>query len=153
MPSLACLFDHLIGRCEQRCRDCYSESFCGPHVEPQFDLSWLLDRQIGGIGSPQNSLHVVSRPDQKFLPWRTVREKAAESDDWWESRKERNMLVLGKSGNPVAKIHVCCILEQMNHLRLCSCKRCKRAVYFFRQAQRDGTNRHPHRARTGYETL
>jgi hypothetical protein len=38
--------DHLVGPCEQYRRYIQADRFCGLEVDDQFELGWLLDRQV-----------------------------------------------------------------------------------------------------------
>jgi hypothetical protein len=47
----ACLFDHLVGAGEERRWHSNAKRIGGFHIDDQLETSWLLDRQIGGLGA------------------------------------------------------------------------------------------------------
>src|SRR5258708_17333542 len=47
----ACLFDHLVGAGEERRWHSNAKRLGGFHIDDQLETSWLLDRQIGGLGA------------------------------------------------------------------------------------------------------
>src|SRR5215207_6430858 len=52
------LLDHLIGACEERGRDREPERLGGLEVDDKLELGRLLDREIGGLGTPQDPVDV-----------------------------------------------------------------------------------------------
>ena len=52
---------YLIRPQQQRGRDGEAESFGGFEVDDQFELGWLLDGQVGGLGALEDFVHVAAR--------------------------------------------------------------------------------------------
>ena len=51
--------DHLIRPVQHRLRDCDADLFRGLEIEHEFELHRLLHGKIGGLGSLQDSVHVI----------------------------------------------------------------------------------------------
>ena len=56
------LFNHLVRPLQERRRDRQAESLGDLEVDHEFERSGLLDRQIGGLGAPENLVDVASGP-------------------------------------------------------------------------------------------
>src|SRR5260370_1239112 len=52
--------DHLIRPLQQRRRDRQAEGLRGLEVDDQLELRGLLDREVGGLGAPENLVDVAS---------------------------------------------------------------------------------------------
>jgi hypothetical protein len=59
MYANAPLFDHLIGANEGHWGNGDANCSCSPEVQDQFELSRLLDRQVGGLCSFCDTSHIV----------------------------------------------------------------------------------------------
>src|SRR6187549_3107701 len=55
---LAHSFDHLVGEREQRGRDFEAERLCGLAVKNEFELVYLLNRQLGRFDALKNAAYV-----------------------------------------------------------------------------------------------
>ena len=53
------LFDHFVGRGEQRRRNSHAKGLCTFEIEREYKFSWLLDRKISRIRTLQNSINVI----------------------------------------------------------------------------------------------
>src|SRR5450759_1584790 len=63
-PQASCsdkgtLFDHLIGAGEQCWRQIEAKGLCGPRIDDQIKLGWLLDWKIGRLRPAQNLVDIV----------------------------------------------------------------------------------------------
>ena len=52
------LFDHLVGEREQFCRDFQAERLSGFAIKDEFELIYLLNRQLSRFNALKNSPHV-----------------------------------------------------------------------------------------------
>src|SRR6476660_5920326 len=52
------LFDHLVGAGEERRWHSNAKRLGGFHIDDQLETSWLLDRQIGGLGAFEDFVDV-----------------------------------------------------------------------------------------------
>src|SRR5262245_21249656 len=68
-------FDHPIGADENRIRDRDTENLGGLQVERQLDPGWLLDRQVGGLRSIDDLLHVIGRATVEIEARRAIAEE------------------------------------------------------------------------------
>jgi hypothetical protein len=59
--AIQILFDYLVGQREQRGRHSDAERLCRLEVDDKLKFGWLLDRQIGGLLSLENSPDVGRR--------------------------------------------------------------------------------------------
>ena len=59
-------FDHLVGGGEQRVGDVEAERLCGLQVDVHLDLSYLLDRQVGGLVALENPAGIVTGRAVRF---------------------------------------------------------------------------------------
>src|SRR2546425_12717603 len=57
-------FDDLIRAHEQRLRDRQPERLRGPVVDDQLELGRLLDGKVGGLGTPEDLVHVRGGPPE-----------------------------------------------------------------------------------------
>jgi hypothetical protein len=57
--QIATLFDHLIGAGEQCWRQIEAKGLCGPRIDDQIKLGWLLDWKIGRLRPAQNLVDIV----------------------------------------------------------------------------------------------
>src|SRR6516162_11490609 len=53
------LFNHLVGRGQQRRRNSHPKRLCTFEIEREYKFSWLLDRKISRIRALQNSINVI----------------------------------------------------------------------------------------------
>jgi hypothetical protein len=51
--------DHLVGRGQQRFRDREAERFGGLEVDHKFQLSWLLDWQVGWLFTLEDAVDIA----------------------------------------------------------------------------------------------
>src|SRR2546422_952071 len=59
------LLDDLVRPLEQRLRDRQAECFGGLEVDDQLELRGLLDREVGGFGTPEDLVHIDgAAPDE-----------------------------------------------------------------------------------------
>src|ERR1700734_2409640 len=59
LAEMTSLFDHLVGECDELVRNGYAECLCGFQIYHKPKLSRLLDRQVGGLGTFENTVDVV----------------------------------------------------------------------------------------------
>src|SRR5262249_55598742 len=57
-PSPFTSFDHLVGAGEERRWHSNAKRLGGFHIDDQLETSWLLDRQIGGLGAFEDFVDV-----------------------------------------------------------------------------------------------
>src|SRR5262245_54253121 len=74
------LLDHLIGSGEDRRRDGQPEGFGGLEVDDELELGRLLDRQIGGLGTLENLVHVNGSAPVEVKNVRAIRHEATGVD-------------------------------------------------------------------------
>src|SRR5262249_61381015 len=77
LPSLVSLFDHLVGASEQRRWHSNTKRVGGLHIDDQLETSWLLDRQIGGLGAFEDFVDVHGSLAKKVRIYRGVRHQPA----------------------------------------------------------------------------
>src|SRR5262245_53112628 len=65
-------FDHLVGAREQRWRHSNAKRIGGFHIDDQLETSWLLDRQIGGLGAFEDFVDVHGSLAKKVRIYRGV---------------------------------------------------------------------------------
>ena len=73
-------FNHLVGANEQRRWHSDAESLRRFEVDDQFNVGRKLDRQVGGLGAFQYSVHVVRRTMVAPIQIDAVADKAARID-------------------------------------------------------------------------
>src|SRR2546422_6050900 len=66
------LFDHLVGAGEERRWHSNAKRIGGFHIYDQLETSWLLDRQIGGLGALEDFFDVHSTLSEKGRLYRGV---------------------------------------------------------------------------------
>src|SRR5262245_1785623 len=54
----ASLIDHLVRPEQKRLRDRQAECLGGLHVDDQLESGWLLDRQVGWLGTLEDFVHI-----------------------------------------------------------------------------------------------
>src|SRR5262249_28749214 len=54
-------FDHLVGERKKRWRNGEAERLRGPQIDDQLELGRLFDRQVSGLFTPENPVHVDCR--------------------------------------------------------------------------------------------
>src|SRR5262245_29421095 len=67
----ACLahsFDHLVGAQQERLRDHQAERLGSSQIDDEIELSWLLDRKIGGLRTAQYFVDIVGRAPPLVRP-------------------------------------------------------------------------------------
>src|SRR6516164_3741687 len=52
-------FDHIVGAQQERCRQINTDCFGSLEVDNQFELRWLLNRQVGRLCSLGDTIHKV----------------------------------------------------------------------------------------------
>src|SRR5262249_5730215 len=70
-------FDHLVGAGEKRRRHCNAKRVGGLHIDDQLETSWLLDRQIGGLGAFEDFVDGHGSLAKKVRIYRGVRHPPA----------------------------------------------------------------------------
>src|SRR5262245_22540260 len=71
------LFDHLVGKCEQRVRYVEPHRLCGFQIEHEQEVRWLLDRQVGGFSAFEDAIDQGGRTLENLAPVRSIRHQAA----------------------------------------------------------------------------
>src|SRR5437588_11060400 len=71
------LFDHLVGAGEQRRWYSNAKPLGGFHIDDQLETSWLLDRQIGGLGAFEDFVDIYGSLAKKVRIYRGVRHQPA----------------------------------------------------------------------------
>ena len=71
------LFDHLVGKSQQRGRQCKAKRPRSPQVDDKFEFSWLLHRKIARIGAFENSVHVAGSLTALVIKVHRIRHEAA----------------------------------------------------------------------------
>src|SRR5262245_59542010 len=74
--SCARLLDHLIRPRQQGGRDRQAEGLGGFEVDDEFELCWLLDGKIGGLGPLQDLVHIASGAAEQIGQAWPVRHKS-----------------------------------------------------------------------------
>src|SRR5262245_57881956 len=75
------LFDHLVGAGEQHRWHSNTKRPGGFHIDDQLETSWLLDRQIGGLGAFEDFVDVHGSFAKKVRIYRGVRHQPAFIDE------------------------------------------------------------------------
>jgi hypothetical protein len=57
-PQQITLLDHLVGARKYQRRDGDAERLCSLEVDDQLVFCWLLDGEIGGLGTSENFIHI-----------------------------------------------------------------------------------------------
>src|SRR5258707_6357605 len=70
-------FNHLVGAGEERRWHSNAKRLGGFHIDDQLETSWLLDRQIGGLGAFEDFVDVHGSLAKKVRIYRGVRHKPA----------------------------------------------------------------------------
>ena len=73
----ACLLDYLIGQEQQGGGHGDSQRLGGREVDDQFEFGRLLHRQVGGLGTLQEAIHIVGRALPLVRLARPIAEEAA----------------------------------------------------------------------------
>src|SRR6516225_8892622 len=71
------LFDHLVGKCEQRVRYVELHRLCGFQIEHEQEARRLLDRQVGGFSAFEDAIDQGGRTLENLTPVRSIRHQAA----------------------------------------------------------------------------
>src|SRR6516165_2963170 len=74
------LFDHFVGRGEQRRRNSHAKGLCTFEIEREYKFSWLLDRKISRIRALQNSINVIGGALTRREYVRAIGDESARSD-------------------------------------------------------------------------
>src|SRR5215469_7181724 len=74
-------FDHLVGTGEERRWHSNAKCIGGFHIDDQLETSWLLDRQIGGLGAFEDFVDVHGSLAKKVRVYRGVRHQPAFVDE------------------------------------------------------------------------
>ena len=70
------LFDHLVGRGEQRLRNGQAEGLCGLEIDDQFILGGRLHREIARLLALENAIDIAGRAPELVGKIRSVRDQA-----------------------------------------------------------------------------
>src|SRR5262249_20549198 len=70
------LFDHLVGKCEQRVRYVEPHRPCGVQIEREHEARRLLDRQVGGFSALEDAIDQRRPTLEKLAPVRSIRHQA-----------------------------------------------------------------------------
>src|SRR6516225_11537783 len=73
--------NHLVGAREQRRWHSNAKCIGGFHIDDQLETSWLLDRQIGGLGAFEDFVDVHGSLTKKVRIYRGVRHQPAFVDE------------------------------------------------------------------------
>jgi hypothetical protein len=79
-PYVLTLFDHLIRPRQERGRNGETEGLGAFEVDDEFELAWLLDREIGGLGALEDLVDERCCATPEFYGVGTVRQEAARVD-------------------------------------------------------------------------
>src|SRR5262245_57664625 len=71
------LFDHFVGKCEQRVRYVEPYRLCGFQIEHEQEVRWLLDWQVGGFSAFEDAIDQGGRTLENLAPVRSIRHQAA----------------------------------------------------------------------------
>src|SRR5262249_21199532 len=77
------LFDQPSRPCEQVRRNCHTDLLCCLEVDNKLELRWLLDRQIGGLCSFQDFVHIRSGAAERVVIARAVGHKTPVFHRFW----------------------------------------------------------------------
>src|SRR5262245_14264305 len=77
IADIAYLLDHLVGKSQQRGRQCKAKRPRSPQVDDKFEFSWLLHRKIARIGAFENSVHVAAGLTALVIKVHRIRHEAA----------------------------------------------------------------------------
>src|SRR5690348_13526390 len=88
LPAVRCLqhrrkaasFDNLVGANKQRRRYGEAERLCSLHIDDEFELGRLLDRQIGRLGASENFIDVVARTTEDVGQIRAVYDQSVSGE-------------------------------------------------------------------------
>src|SRR5262249_8190956 len=72
----ALLFDHLVGKCEQRVRYVEPHRLCGFQIEHEQEARRLLDRQVGGVSAFEDAIDQGGRTLENLAPVRAIPHQA-----------------------------------------------------------------------------
>src|SRR5260370_25462106 len=67
------LFDHLVGKCEQRVRYVEPHRLCGFQIEHEQEARRLLDRQVGGLSAFADAIDPGRPTPAKLAPVPAIR--------------------------------------------------------------------------------
>ena len=57
------LFDNLVSAQQECLRDCQPEGLRSLEIDDEFELGWLLNREVGGLCALENLVHEARRPE------------------------------------------------------------------------------------------
>src|SRR6266542_5156592 len=84
------LLDNLVGAGEQRCRHGEAQRLGGAKVDDQLDDRRLLDRQIGGLGAPEDLSRVSTAQVKGRSEACSIADQAAGSGEFTPRIDRRN---------------------------------------------------------------
>ena len=102
MQQKRSLFDHLVGDGEQRCRDFEAERLGGLEIDDEFELVYLLNRQLSGFDALKNSTDVNAAFVIAITEHRSIAHQAADFDVLADFVERRNCMTRRKRDKVLA---------------------------------------------------
>src|SRR5262245_3233316 len=97
------LLNHLVGAGEQRRWHSNAKPLGGVHIDDQLETSWLLDRQIGGLGAFEDFVDVHGSLAKKVRIYRGVRHQPALVDEPARHGNRRHAVLQRQLGGALAR--------------------------------------------------
>src|SRR5215471_16450333 len=79
--DIAALFDHLVGACEHRWRDCEAEGLSCFEIDHHFVLVWCLHGQISRLFTFEDAVDIAGREAILVNEIRSIRNQSAVGDE------------------------------------------------------------------------
>ena len=92
------LFDDLIRPSQHQLRDREAQSFCGFEIDDQLELRWLLDGEIGGLGTLENLIDEDGDSAELFRLVHPVRHEQPDVDVRLSAADVRQVMFQGQIG-------------------------------------------------------
>src|SRR5215469_6895677 len=99
----AALFDYLVGAGEECRRHSNAKRLGGFHIDDQLETSWLLDRQIGGLGAFEDFVDVHGSLAKKVRVYLGVRHQPAFVDEPARHGNRRYAVLQRQLGGALAR--------------------------------------------------